>query len=211
MGRSCIIQNTFNNSLPTECSYVRYGLRTTDVFPVVASLPPKNNIEGSDDRKYVCCSQAMPGIAMRFTKVFLGADHWTFEWGGGMGDFGIKMISCKLISTKEIPALKKKKRIMLKKKKNKQTNKTKTEKSYKKFYLQRFGEKKSYPNQITHIPLPPLPPLFHPSKVKWSALIQSEFRVMCKLSNKKNKTSCGEKDNNNNNQTFLRANLDLQG
>ena len=101
----------------------------------------------------------MLGIAMRFTKVFLGADHWTFEWGGGMGDFGIKMISCKLISTKEIPALKKKKRIMLKKKKSKQTNKTKTEKSYKKFYLQRFGEKKSYPNQITHIPPPPPPPL----------------------------------------------------
>ena len=29
------------------------GLRTADVFPVVASLPPR-----SDDRKYVCGSQA---------------------------------------------------------------------------------------------------------------------------------------------------------
>ena len=156
--RRCIIQNTFNNSLPKECSYDRYSLRTTDVFPVVASLPPKNNIEGSDDRKYVCCSQAMVGIAMRFTKVFLGADHRTFEWDGGMGDLGIEMISCKLISTKEILALKKKKKMAynVEKKKerrtNKQTNKTKIEKSYKKFYLQRFGEKKSYPNQITHIP-----------------------------------------------------------
>ena len=28
-------------------------LRTADVFPVVASLPP---MERSDDRKYVCCS-----------------------------------------------------------------------------------------------------------------------------------------------------------
>lgn len=57
----------------------------------------------------------MRGIAMRFTKVFLGADHWTFEWGGGMGDFRIKIISCKLISTKEILVRKKKRHIMLKK------------------------------------------------------------------------------------------------
>ena len=33
------------------------SLRTADVFPVVASLPPKN-MERSDDGKYVCCSQA---------------------------------------------------------------------------------------------------------------------------------------------------------
>ena len=110
-----------------------------------------------------------------------------------MGDFRIKMISCKLISTKEILALKKKRRIILKKT-NKQTNKTNTGKSYKKFYLQRFGEKRILPKP-NHLYLAPPPPdpLFYPSKVKWSTLIQSEFRVMCKLSNKKNKTSCGEK------------------
>ena len=68
---------------------------------------------------------------MRFTKVFLGADHWTSEWGGGMGDFRIKMISCRLqvISTKKIIGLKKQQqqqqewRIMLKKQnKTKQNN-----------------------------------------------------------------------------------------
>ena len=35
------------------------SLRTTDAFPVVASLPLKNRRERSDDRKCVCCSQAM--------------------------------------------------------------------------------------------------------------------------------------------------------
>ena len=38
------------------------SLRTEDVFPVVASLPPKNNVyfrrKKSNDRKYVCGSQA---------------------------------------------------------------------------------------------------------------------------------------------------------
>ena len=105
-----------------------------------------------------------------------------------MGDFRIKMISCKLISTKEILALKKK--MAYNAEKNKQTNKTNTGKSYKKFYLQLFGERRILPKP-NH--LYPPPPLFYPSKVKWSTLIQSEFRVMCKLSNKKNKTSCGEK------------------
>ena len=37
------------------------SLRTADVFPVVASLPPKN-MERSHDRKYVCCSQAKSWI-----------------------------------------------------------------------------------------------------------------------------------------------------
>ena len=37
------------------------SLRTADVFPVVASLPPKNTGE-SDDWKYVCCSQAKSWI-----------------------------------------------------------------------------------------------------------------------------------------------------
>ena len=96
---------------------------------------------------------------MRFTKVFLGADHWTSEWGGGMGDFRIKMISCRLqvISTKKIIGLKKQQqqqewRIMLKKQNKTKQNKTTTEKSsYKKFYLPRF--EKIFlpkPNQITH-------------------------------------------------------------
>ena len=81
---------------------------------------------------------------------------------------------------------------MLKKQTNKQTNKQtkQTQESHTKNSISRgLGKKESYPNQITHIPPPP----FHPSKVKWSTLIQSEFSVMCKLSNKKNKTSCGEK------------------
>ena len=36
------------------------GMRSADVFPVVASLPPEINFwrERSDDRKYVCRSQA---------------------------------------------------------------------------------------------------------------------------------------------------------
>ena len=35
------------------------SLRRADVFPVVASLPPKR----SDDRKYVCASQAFAGYS----------------------------------------------------------------------------------------------------------------------------------------------------
>ena len=84
---------------------------------------------------------------MRFTKVFLGADHWTSEWGGGMGDFRIKMISCRLqvISTKKIIGLKKQQqqqewRIMLEKTKQNKTTTTTEKSSYKKFYLQRFEE-----------------------------------------------------------------------
>ena len=38
-------------------SAVKDSLRTAEVFPVVASLPPKNR-ERSDERKYVWCSQA---------------------------------------------------------------------------------------------------------------------------------------------------------
>ena len=47
----------------TETNNKKCSLRNADVFPVVASLPPKNNDvifrrERSDDRKYVCASQA---------------------------------------------------------------------------------------------------------------------------------------------------------
>ena len=37
--------------------FVRKDVRSTDVFPVVASLPIFRR-ERSDDRKYVCASQA---------------------------------------------------------------------------------------------------------------------------------------------------------
>ena len=133
--RRCIIQNTFNNSLPTEWtlselslnnsarvrgqlpnssnSYARYGLRTTDVFP--SSLLSRQEIR-------LLFTGYARRLQFRLTKVFLGADHWTSEWGGGMGDFRIKMISCRLqvISTKKIIGLKKQQqqqewRIMLKK------------------------------------------------------------------------------------------------
>ena len=101
------------------------------------------------------------------------------------------MISCKLISTKEILALKKKMAYNAEKKKtNKQTNKTNTGKSYKKFYLQRFGKKRILPKpNHPYPPPPPLPPLKSQMVDPYSVRIQ----VMCKLSNKKNKTSCGEK------------------
>ena len=38
------------------------SLRTADAFPVVASLPPKNRRERSDDRKCVCGSQASANV-----------------------------------------------------------------------------------------------------------------------------------------------------
>ena len=70
----------------------------------------------------------------------------------------------------------------------KQTNKQNTHRKVIQISpLQRFGEKKSYPNQITHI-LPPPP------------FVQA-FRRTRRLVEK----------NNNNNQNFLRGNLDLQG
>ena len=43
---------------------VRLSLRTADVFPVIASLPPKNLFfwrERRDDQKCICCSQAKFG------------------------------------------------------------------------------------------------------------------------------------------------------
>ena len=59
------------NEAKTNCGIARISgiltvghgslsLRTADVFPVVASLPPKINFrrERSDDGKYVCRSQA---------------------------------------------------------------------------------------------------------------------------------------------------------
>ena len=44
----------------TTAIHRRPSLRTADVFPVVTSLPPINIFwrERSDDRKYVCVSQA---------------------------------------------------------------------------------------------------------------------------------------------------------
>ena len=40
------------------------GLQSTDVFQVIASLPPKT--ESSDDRKYVFASQATMCLASQF-------------------------------------------------------------------------------------------------------------------------------------------------
>ena len=54
---------TGNPGPPLATPLQNDSLRTADVFPVVASLPPKNNVvtfrrEKSYNRKYVCCSQA---------------------------------------------------------------------------------------------------------------------------------------------------------
>ena len=48
--------------------YISYSLRTADAFPIVASLPPKNNLfliwrERSDDRKCVCSVRRLHFIA----------------------------------------------------------------------------------------------------------------------------------------------------
>ena len=80
------------------------------------------------------------------------------------------------------------------KKTNKQTKQNKHREVIQKILSPAVWGKKNLTQTKSPISLPPPPPpLFYPSKVKWSTLIQSEFRVMCKLSNKKNKTSCGEK------------------
>ena len=58
-GKRNIEANNFSN-LKTM-SRLKLSLRTADVLPVVASLPPKKSRERGDDpddRKYVCCSQA---------------------------------------------------------------------------------------------------------------------------------------------------------
>ena len=54
-------QRTKNSKGVRTCS-----LRSADVFSVVASLPPKNNSEPerSDDRKYVCASQAIGRVQL---------------------------------------------------------------------------------------------------------------------------------------------------
>ena len=55
----------------TALDHSRYSLRTADAFLVVASLPPKNIFRGerSDDRKCVCCSQAITYLALGFSTV----------------------------------------------------------------------------------------------------------------------------------------------
>ena len=121
-----------------------------------------------------------------------------------MGDFRIKMISCKLISTKEILALKKK--MAYNAEKNKQTNKTNTGKSYKKFYLQTFGEKRILPKP--NHPYPP-PPASTPQKSNGRPLF-SENSESCASFQTRRTRRLVEK-NNNNNQNFLLGNLDLQG
>ena len=84
---------------------------------------------------------------------------------------------------------------------NKQTNKTNTGKSYKKFYLQRFGENKSYPNQITHIPPPPSTPQKSNGRPLFSQNSES-----CASFQTRRTRRLVEK-NNNNNQNFLRGNF----
>ena len=76
-----------------------------------------------------------------------------------MGDFRIKMISCKLISTKKILGLKKKRRIMLKKT-NKQINKQtkQTQESHTKNSIFRVV-KKNLTQTKSPISPPNLPPL----------------------------------------------------
>ena len=117
------------------------------------------------------------------------------------------MISCKLISTKEILALKKK--MAYNAEKNKQTNKTNTGKSYKKFYLQRFGEKTILPKPNHPYPPPPPPASSTPQKSNGRPLF-SEISESCASFQTRRTRRLVEK-NNNNNQNFLLGNLDLQG
>ena len=123
-----------------------------------------------------------------------------------MGDFRIKMISCKLISTKEILALKKK--MAYNAEKNKQTNKTNTGKSYKKFYLQRFGEKRILPKPNHPYPPPP-PPSSTPQKSNGRPLFSQNSESCASFQTRRTRRLVEK--NNNNNQNFLRGNLDLQG
>ena len=120
-----------------------------------------------------------------------------------MGDFRIKMISCKLISTNEILALKKKWRIMLKKT-NKQTKQTQ-ESHTKNSISSGLGKKESYPNQITHFPPPPSTPQKSNGRPLFSQNSES-----CASFQTRRTRRLVEK-NNNNNQNFLRGDLDLQG
>ena len=93
---------------------------------------------------------------------------------------------------------------------NKQTNKTNTGKSYKKFYLQRFGEKRILPKPNHPYPPPPTPPASTPQKSNGRPLF-SENSESCASFQTRRTRRLVEKNNNNNNQNFLRRNLDLQG
>ena len=80
-----------------------------------------------------------------------------------MGDFRIKMISCKLISTKEILALKKKKAYNAEK--NKQTNKqNKHRKVIQKILSPEVWGKKNLTQTKSPISPPPPPPASTPQK-----------------------------------------------
>ena len=68
LGLNCPLTQRRSITINQSFSYVHCfqgaSLRTADAFPVVASLPPKNSVaifrrERSDDRKCVCCSQAI--------------------------------------------------------------------------------------------------------------------------------------------------------
>ena len=118
------------------------------------------------------------------------------------------MISCKLISTKEILALKKK--MAYNAEKNKQTNKTNTGKSYKKFYLQLFGEKRILPKPNHLYPAPPPPPASSTPQKSNGRPLFSQNSESCASFQTRRTRGLVEK-NNNNNQNFLRGNLDLQG
>ena len=52
------------NFSKSHCN-TEHSLRTADVFPIVASLYIIFRRERSDDRKYVCRSQAIPSITIR--------------------------------------------------------------------------------------------------------------------------------------------------
>ena len=61
-GREHMITILYISLCELRYSPLEFSLRTADAFPVVASLPPKIAIfrrERSDDRKCVCCSQAI--------------------------------------------------------------------------------------------------------------------------------------------------------
>ena len=120
-----------------------------------------------------------------------------------MGDFRIKMISCKLISTKEILALKKKRRIMLKK-----TNKqNKHRKVIQKILSPAVWGKKNLTQTKSPISRPP--PSSTPQKSNGRPLFSQNSESCASFQTRRTRRLVEK--NNNNNQNFLRGNLDLQG
>ena len=119
--------------------------------------------------------------------------------------FRIKMISCRVISTKKIPALKKKKELAHNAEKNKTKQKQKTHTQSSEVWGQKVLPKLNHPYHRPSVSTPQKSngrPLFSQNSESCAGFQTRRTRSLVEKT---------KKENNNNNHNFLRRNLDLQG